>query len=78
MARILTISPERAKGGLRLVLPIGKRKYGYVSGITQILLPDLMVARAANMMYNRLHLGKSSETSRLQREMLATVVNGIT
>jgi hypothetical protein len=47
-----------------------------VSGIIQILLPDLTVARATNTMYNRLHLRKSSEMSRLQREMLATVVNG--
>jgi hypothetical protein len=55
---------------------MGRRQYGYVSGIIQIVLPDLTVARAANMMYKRLHLGKSSEMSRLQREMLATIVNG--
>jgi hypothetical protein len=34
------------------------------------------VAAAAGFVYNHLHLGKSSSLSRLQREMLATVVNG--
>jgi hypothetical protein len=47
-----------------------------VPGITQIVLPDLRVAFATGMVYNRLQLRRSSPLTRLQREMLATVVNG--
>jgi hypothetical protein len=45
-------------------------------GIFEVLTPDLQVAGAAGWLYGRLHLRKSSPLSRLQREMLATVVNG--
>ena len=45
-------------------------------GITRVLLPDLLVAFATSMVYNHLHLRRSSPLTRLQREMLATVVNG--
>lgn len=76
MPRIQTVSPGTAGGVRRLLIRVGKRQYGYVSGIFQILLPDLRVALAANIIYNRLHLGKSSAMTRLQREMVATVVNG--
>jgi hypothetical protein len=47
-----------------------------VPGVFQILAVDLKVARPAGALYSHLHLGKSSPLSRLQREMLATVVNG--
>ena len=63
--------------GLRgWLLSFGKRQYGYVPGLSQVLLPDLVVTIGAGIIYNRLHMSKSSSMSRLQREMLATVVNG--
>jgi hypothetical protein len=40
------------------------------------VLPDLTTAVGVGTIYNHLHLGKSSRMTRLQREMVATVVNG--
>ena len=52
-------------------------KYGgIVPGVFQVLAVDLKVARPAGALYSHVHLGKSASLSRLQREMLATVVNG--
>ena len=76
MARIKMVSPEEARGLRRLAARLSKRDYGYVPGITQVMLPDLRVAFGLGRIYNRLHLRRSSPLTRLQREMLATVVNG--
>jgi hypothetical protein len=40
------------------------------------VLPDLTTAVGVGTIYNHLQLGKSSRMTRLQREMVATVVNG--
>ncbi len=54
-----------------------KRQYGGVAPcIFEVLLPDLQLTAAVGRLYNRLHMRRSSPLSRLQREMLATVVNG--
>jgi hypothetical protein len=76
VARIKTVPPECARGLRRVALWMDKRKYGQPLGITQVLLPDLWVGMAAGSIYRRLHLRKRSPLTRLQREMLATVVNG--
>jgi len=77
MPNILTIVPERAKGIKKLFFQFVKRQYGgVVPGVFQVLAVDLKVARPAGALYNYLHLRKSSPLTRLQREMLATVVNG--
>jgi hypothetical protein len=76
MARIETVAPGEARGLRRLVLRLSKRDYGYVPGITRVLLPDLRVAFPTSIVYNHLQLRRSSPLTRLQREMLATVVNG--
>jgi hypothetical protein len=47
-----------------------------VPGVFQVLGVDLLVAALAGSLYQYLHLRKSSPLSRLQREMLGTVVNG--
>lgn len=74
---ISTIPPERARGIRSLFFRWVRRQYGgVVPGVFQILAVDLKVARPAGSLYSHLHLGKSSPLSRLQREMLATVVNG--
>jgi hypothetical protein len=39
-------------------------------------MPDLKVTLPTGWLYNHLHMRKGSPLSRLQREMLATVVNG--
>lgn len=77
MANIMTAVPERV-GGLRsLFFHWVRRQYGgVVPGVFQVLAVDLRVAQAAGSIYSHLHMRKSSTLSRLQREMLATVVNG--
>ena len=78
MARILTLDPERARGVRKLLIWITKRRYGgAVPGMAKVLMPDLQVAISISWLYDYLHMRKSSPLSRLQREMLATVVNGL-
>jgi hypothetical protein len=77
MANIMTIVPEQVRGVRKLFFRWVRSQYGgVVTGVFQVLAVDLRVARPAGALYNHLHLGKSSSLSRLQREMLATVVNG--
>jgi hypothetical protein len=72
MARI----KEEARGIRKIVLQLTKRQYGYVPGLAKVLFVDLAVGRRMVGIYNHLHLRKSSPLTRLQREMLAVVVNG--
>lgn len=76
MARIKTVSEEEARGIRKLLLRLTRRQYGYVPGLAKVLLVDLAVGRRVAGIYNHLHLRKSSPLTRLQREMLAVVVNG--
>ena len=77
MANILTIDPGSAAGIRKLFFGWVRKQYGgVVPGVYQVLAVDLKVARPAGALYNHLHLGKRSPLSRLQREMMATVVNG--
>lgn len=77
MPNIATVVPERVGGIRKLFFRLVRRKYGgVIPGIFQVLAIDLKVARPAGSIYNYLHLRKSSPLSRLQREMVATVVNG--
>jgi hypothetical protein len=76
MTRIMTVSEEDAHGIRKMALRFAKRRYGYVPGIAKIALVDLAVARRMGAVYNYLHLRRSSPLTRLQREMLAVVVNG--
>jgi len=77
MTDILTVVPDRARGLRRLFFGWARSRYGgVVPGVFQVLGVDLLVAALAGSLYQYLHLRKSSPLSRLQREMLATVVNG--
>lgn len=77
MADISTVDPNRAGGLRRLFFRWVRGQYGgSVPGIFRILAVELRVAGPTGMLYNYLHLRKSSQLGRLQREMLATVVNG--
>lgn len=78
MARILTVPADEARGFRRLLAWRVKRQYGGIlPGIFEVLFPSPRVAFASGVLYSYLHLRKSSPLSRLQREMLATVVNGL-
>ena len=76
MARIKTVSDEEARGIRRALVWHTKRRYGYLPGIFKILLPDITLARHVGAIYNHLQLRQGSPLSRLQREMVAVVVNG--
>jgi hypothetical protein len=78
MARILTVDLERARGVRKLVAWVNKRQYGgVVPGIYAILARDLQIALPTGWLYNHLHMRQGSPLTRLQREMLATVANGL-
>lgn len=77
MTNIMTVAPAQVRGIRKLCFSWVRRQYGgIVPGVFQVLAVDLRVARSAGALYNYLHLRASSPLSRLQREMLATVVNG--
>ena len=78
MARILTLDPEQARGIRKpLVWMIRKQSGGILPGIFQILLRDLQMTIPTTWLYTYLNERKGSPLSRLQREMVATVVNGL-
>lgn len=77
MARIKTVSENEARGVRRLFVWFAKRRYGYLPGIFKILLTDLKLARSAGAIYEHLHLRRDSPLDRVQREMVAVVVNGL-
>ena len=78
MTRILTFDPQQARGVRNLLLWWTERRSGgTVPGMFKILAPDLNLAIPISWVYDYLHMRKSSPLSRLQREMLATVVNGL-
>ena len=75
MSRIKTVSAETPgiRGFLARLLT---RQYGgFLPGILQVSLVDLKL-RPLGKIYRYLHLRKDSPFTRLQREMVATVVNG--
>ena len=76
MARFKTVSEGEARGIRRMLVWYTKRQYGYLPGIFKILLPDIGLARHTGAIYNHLQLRRDSPLSRLQREMVAVVVNG--
>ena len=76
MARIM-ILPEKPKGIRRLLAWNARRQYGFLPGVFRILGVDLTIGMTAGKLYHYLHLRKSSPLTRLQREMIATVVNGL-
>jgi uncharacterized peroxidase-related enzyme len=77
VSNIKTTVPEKATGIRKLFFGWVRRQYGgVVPGIFQVLSVDLSVARPSGTIYKYLHLRRKSPLTRLQREMVATVVNG--
>ena len=77
MKSIKTIVPEESRGLRRLFFRWVRSQYGgVVPGIFRILAVDMRTAGLMGGLYKHLHLRGSSPLTRLQREMLATVVNG--
>ena len=81
MAHIKTVAPEEAQGLRRLVVWVLMRHTGgMVPGIFQVLMSDLQVAIPTCWLYGYLittRTPRGSPLSKVQREMIATVVNGL-
>ena len=76
MARILSVDPETATGAQKEIFEQVRKQYGVIPGVFQILLVDLKLGGLVGELYQHLNLRASSPLTKLQREMLATVVNG--
>ena len=77
MAGIMTVSPDGVRGIRTIFFRWVRSQYGgVIPGIFRILAVDMLFASAVGVLYRHLHLRRRSPLSRLQREMLATVVNG--
>ena len=78
MARISTVAPKEAQGLRKLFVRLLRRQTGgMVPGIFQVLMPDLQVAIPMCWLYDYLNERKGSPLRKVQREMIATVVNGL-
>jgi hypothetical protein len=77
MARIPIVTPENATGVQKQILEEVKENYGTIPGIYQILLYDLNLAGPMKEFYGYLNLRETSPLTKVQREMVATVVNGL-
>jgi uncharacterized peroxidase-related enzyme len=77
MSRILALSVDTAEGPQRMLLEKVRAEFGYVSGTRRLLLVDPQVGQPAKQLYDHLNLRPDSPISRLQREMVATVVYGM-
>jgi hypothetical protein len=77
MARIMTVSEENAQGAQLQAIQRAKNMYGFLPGILRIRLADPELSAPAYQIYQHLNLRPGSPIGKLQREMLATVVNGL-
>ncbi len=73
-ARLFAADHE-AGGAQGLLLWWARRRFGDVPGIVRVLLADPLSGLLASLLYQRVNFG-ASRLGALQREMLATVVNG--
>ena len=77
MSRILALSLNTAKAPQRALLEQVRAEIGYVSGTQRLLLVDPQIGQPGRQLNEYLILRPDSPFSRLQREMLATVVMGM-
>jgi uncharacterized peroxidase-related enzyme len=77
MSRILAVSLDTAEGPQRAMLEKTLSEVGYISGTRRLLLVDPQVGMPGRQLYEHYNLRPDSPFSRLQREMVATVVYGI-
>jgi uncharacterized peroxidase-related enzyme len=77
MSRILALSMETAEGPQRAILEKAVSEVGYLSGTRRLLLVDPQLGMPGRQLYEYLNLRPDSPFSRLQREMVATVVYGL-
>ncbi len=70
--------PSGVRGRLpRLLEGLMVRQFGAVPGMARIQLADLRLAWLAGRLFQHLHMSRRSALTVIQREMVATVVNGL-
>src|SRR5258708_3996409 len=74
---LLALSLETAEGPQRAMLEKALSEVGYLSGTRRLLLVDPEMGKPGRQLYEYFNLRTDSPFSRLQREMVATVVYGI-
>jgi hypothetical protein len=67
---------ERRSWLARRLAAVIVRRVGFLPGIAAVLLSDLRLLWKVTSLFTYLHVRRSSRLSALQREMVATVVNG--
>ena len=70
--------PSGVRGRLpRLLEGLMARRFGGVPGMARIQLADLRLAWLMGRLFQHLHMRRRSALTVIQREMIATVVNGL-
>lgn len=77
MARIRTLSEDHANEAQRALIEQTKKEYGVFTGIRQVLLADPNVAMPVKQLVQYLSLRKDSPFTRLQLELIGTLVYGL-
>ena len=77
-ARITTIDPENTTGFRKLFFwGLKRQTRGFVPGVFKIITVNMHIFIPIMWLVNYLGMRKSAPLSRVQQEMVATVVNGI-
>jgi hypothetical protein len=61
----------------RLVEKLTVKRLGAVPGIARVQLADLRFAYRMTRLFQLVYMGRRLRTTKVQREMVATVVNGL-
>jgi len=70
--------PSGVPGRLpRLIEALVRKRFGAVPGIMLVQLADLRLAWLLSRLLQHLHMSRNCELTVTQREMVATVVNGL-
>ncbi len=61
----------------RLLERVMVKRYGAIPGIARVQLADLRFAYRMTRLFQHVYMGRRIEMTIIQREMVATVVNGL-
>jgi len=70
--------PSGLRGKLpRLLERLMVKRFGAIPGIARVQLADLRFAYRMTRLFQHVYMGRRVELTAIQREMVATVVNGL-
>jgi hypothetical protein len=70
--------PSGLQGWLpRLLEKLMMKRLGGVPGVARVQLADLRLAYRMSRLFQHVYIGRRLTTTKVQREMVATVVNGL-